>query len=78
MVNPPLPWAACCCLAILSFCEDIFPDVQSKPPLLQLEAISSHRVGLLQDRIHEDGSFRAFHSDELYGYLIFNSVNIVF
>lgn len=60
------------------FCEDIFPYVQAEPLLSQLEAISSHHVEIVQDRNHKDGSFRAFYSDELHGYLIFNSVNIVF
>ena len=27
-----------------SFCEDIFPNVQPKPPLMQLEAIASHPI----------------------------------
>ena len=27
-----------------SFCEEFFPNIQSKPPLMQLEAISSHPI----------------------------------
>lgn len=72
---------SCTSLGSLSgnpFCEGVFPNVQSKPSLLQLEAISSHHVEIVQGRIHKDGSFQAFYSDGLHGYLIFNPVNIVF
>ena len=27
-----------------SFCKEIFPNIQSKPPLTQLEAVSSHPI----------------------------------
>ena len=32
-----------------SFSEDIFPDIQSEPPLMQPEAISSHPVSSYSD-----------------------------
>jgi len=38
---PPLPWAACS-LLYKSFGEEIFPNIQSEPPLGQLEAFSSY------------------------------------
>jgi len=43
MVTPPLPWAAC---AILhnSFSKEIFPNIQSKPPLAQPEVVFSHPI----------------------------------
>ena len=37
MVTQPLPWAACS----NAVGEEIFPNIQSKPPLAQLQAISS-------------------------------------
>jgi len=40
MVTPPFPWAACSNTAN-PFGEDIFPNIQSKPPLTQLQAVSS-------------------------------------
>ena len=40
MVTQPLPWAAWSVLDS-PFGEEIFPNIQSKPPLAQLEAISS-------------------------------------
>ena len=43
MVTPPLPWAACLVLDN-SFGEGIFPNIQSKPPLVQFEAVSSHPI----------------------------------
>lgn len=41
MVTQPLPQAACS-NADNSFREEIFPDIQCKPPLTQLEVVSSH------------------------------------
>jgi len=40
MVTPPLPWAASS-NADHSFRKEIFPNIQSKPPLTQLEIIAS-------------------------------------
>ena len=42
MGTPPLPWAAWSNAWPLR--KDIFPNLQSKPPLTQLEAISSHPI----------------------------------
>ena len=36
-MNQPLPWVACS----NAFSEEIFLNIQSKPPLVQLEAIAS-------------------------------------
>lgn len=72
---------SCTSLGSLSgnpFSEGVFLNVQSKPSLLQLQAISSHHVEIVQGRIHKDRSFQAFYSYGLRGYLIFNPVNIVF
>jgi len=43
MGTPPLPWAPIP-MPDCSFSKDIFPYIQSKPPLMQLEAISSHSI----------------------------------
>ncbi|KAK4817040.1 hypothetical protein QYF61_026166 [Mycteria americana] len=43
MGTPPLPWAACT-MPDNPFSEVTFPNIQSKPPLAQLEAISSHPI----------------------------------
>jgi len=43
MGTPPLPWAACS-NADHSSSEEIFPNIQSKPPLMQLEAIASRPI----------------------------------
>ncbi|KAK4818424.1 hypothetical protein QYF61_012958 [Mycteria americana] len=40
MVTQPLPWAACSNVDN-PFGEEIFPNIKTKPPLVQLEAISS-------------------------------------
>ena len=46
MVTPLFPWAACSMIEN-PFGEEIFPNIQSKPPLVQLEAISSHSITYL-------------------------------
>jgi len=38
-VTQPLPWEL-----DHSFSKEIFPNIQSKPPLMQLEGISSHPI----------------------------------
>ena len=43
MVTLPPPWAACSNTASL-FGEEIFPNIQPEPPLVQLEAIPSHSI----------------------------------
>jgi len=43
MATPPPPWAACSSISPL-FEEEIFPNVQPEPPLVQLEAITSHPI----------------------------------
>ena len=47
MVTLPPPWAACSNTASL-FGEEIFPNIQPEPPLVQLEAIPSHHIGSYQ------------------------------
>lgn len=42
-VTPPLLWAVHSC-ALHPFCEEFFPDIWSKLPWVQLEAISSYSV----------------------------------
>jgi len=43
MVTQPLPWQP---VSVLGnpFSEEIFPNIRSKPPLAQLEALSSHPI----------------------------------
>lgn len=40
MVTQPLPWALPVLVLYNTFGEENFPDIQSKSPLAQLEAIS--------------------------------------
>ena len=42
MATPPPLWAACPNARPLF--EEIFPNIQSKPPLMQREAVSSHSI----------------------------------
>ena len=44
MVTQPPPWAAHITVLNNPFRREVFPDIQPKPPLAQLEAISPRPV----------------------------------
>jgi len=48
-----------------SFCEEIFPNIKSKPPLTQLEAFASHPVtSYLEGKTNTCGSSSASSSPD--------------
>ena len=52
MVTPPLPWALPVPLPDHSLNKEVFPNIQSEPPLVQLETISSRPIaGYLGEEI---------------------------